>query len=459
MTGDAHLQRIYQVGTLTYSRAELFKVIFWMLLGDFTLQIMEQLPISLVPLQLRGAQASDALIGFLTGSLPAFLGMLLNPFIGVQSDRHRGKMGRRIPFLLWGTPFVVLALLGLGVAEPVSEALAAWFRAGSVASVKIGWIGGCMVAFVVANTYIMQAYQFLFVDVIPSRVMGKFVGFYRAIGALGTLVFHRYLFGRSESHMTGIYVVSALLYAAAFYLLIWNVKEGGYPDPPPKKSGAHWTEAKKYFQECFGHAFYWKTYSLSFFFWSALVPLWAFMVFFGTVPGGGLTGYAPTIGLSLDDYGKIRGWGALVSVPVFFGVGPLVDRFHPIRLCMVGLALSVAAFSGCFFFARSEASFLACLLAIMAAQAVYMGSIMALSPRLFPSAKYGQFCSANQIFGFIGVIFSPVLCGWLIQWVHDYRYLFAWCAWCALMSLLMSVLVYRHWQRLGGDKNYAPPGQ
>ncbi len=81
---------IHRVGTLTYTRLALFQVMFWMLLGDFCLQLMEQLPIALVPLQLRWVSASDALIGFLTGSLPAFLGMLLNPFVGVQSDRNRG---------------------------------------------------------------------------------------------------------------------------------------------------------------------------------------------------------------------------------------------------------------------------------------------------------------------------------------------------------------------------------
>ena len=446
----------YTVGSLHYSRADLFKVIFWMLVGAFSLQLMEQLPISLVPLQLRWVHASDALIGFLTGSLPALLGALLNPFVGVQSDRHRGKMGRRLPYLLWGTPMVVVSLLGLGSSEFMSAHLAAWTGASSIASLKIGWVGGWMVFFVVANTYIMQAYQFLFVDVIPSVVMGRFVGFYRVVGALGTMVFYRYLLGKAEAHTTGIYLFSALLYAVTFYLLIWNVKEGEYPEPPPKSEDFA-SAARSYIRDCFGYSFYWKAYSLSFFFWSALVPLWAFVVFFGTKAG--LDGYAPTVGLSLEKFGAIRGWGALISVPVFFAVGPLVDRFHPIRMCMVGLILSVAAFMGCFFFARTETSFLIWFLAIMAAYAVYMGAIMALNTRLFPRSKFGQFCSATQIFGFIGVIFAPILCGWLISWLHDYRYLFAWCAGCAGMSLLMNVVLYLHWQKLGGDIAYQAPGQ
>jgi len=447
---------VHRVGTLTYTRLALFQVMFWMLLGDFCLQLMEQLPIAMVPLQLRWVSASDALIGFLTGSLPAFLGMLLNPFVGVQSDRHRGRLGRRRPFLLWATPAVVFALLGLGFAAPAGAWLSSLMGLGSASSFTVGWIGGCMVLFVVANTYIMQVYQFLFVDVIPAAVMGKFIGFYRALGALGTFAFHYFLFGRAETHTGTIYVVSALLYAVSFLLLVWRVKEGDYPPPEEKPSASLWSHAADYFRESFGHAFFWKVYALSFFFWSALVPLWAFIVFFGTKPGGGLEDYAPTIGLTLDEFGKIRGWGSLVSVPVFFAVGPLIDRLHPVRICMVGLALSTAAFVACFVWAGSAASFTATWLVLMAAVAVYQGGFGALLPRLMLRAKYGQFVSANQIFGFSGVILAPVLCGWLIEYLRDYRFLFIWCGACCAAGFVLCLLVLSEWKKLGGDKNYRP---
>jgi hypothetical protein len=58
----------------------------------------------------------------------------------------------------------------------------------------------------------MQVYQFLFVDVIPAEVMGKFVGCYRAVGALGAFVFHRYMFGHAEDSTALIYLASTMLY-------------------------------------------------------------------------------------------------------------------------------------------------------------------------------------------------------------------------------------------------------
>jgi MFS family permease len=447
--------KAYRVGSLVYTPAALLTVMFWMLLGDLCLQIMEQLPTSLVPLQLRWATASDTLIGFVSGSLPAVLGILLNPVIGIQSDRHRGKLGRRRPFLLWSMPLVLVALLGLGFAKPVAAWLGGWTGAQSPAAVEIGWIGGCMVLFVVANTYIMQIYQFLFVDVIPKEVMGRFVGCYRAVGALGAFVFHRFMFGHAEARTGLIYVIAAVLYCVSFSLLIWKVKEGEYGPPPPKQSFTK--TAASYLTECFRNPFYLKVYSLAFCFWSSIVPFWTFLVFFGTKPGQDL-GYAPTLGLSLESFGQVRGWCSLVQVPVFFLVGPLVDRFHPLRLGMVGMLLSSLTFFANFAFVHDKSTFTFWLITNFIAQAIYMGAYLAILPRLLPRQKYGQFFTANQIFGFAGVVIAPVLCGHLLETMKDYRFIHVWCGSCTLVGFFMSVVLYCHWRKLGGDAGYQPPG-
>ena len=446
----------YRVGTLVYTLPSLILVMFWMLLGGFCLQIMEQLPISLVPLQLRWATASDTVIGFLTGSLPAILGIILNPIVGMQSDRHRGRMGRRLPFLLAVTPIVMISLAGLGFADPISGVLSKWFGATSPAALKIGWIGGCMVVFVVANTYIYQVYQFLFVDVIPGNVMGRFVGFFRAIGALGVFAFNWFMFGHAEAHMEMIYIISVVLYGGSFFLLIWNVKEGEYDAPTPSTSLA--TMGRLYFTECFSNPFYLKLYSLSFFFWSAIVPLWSFLVFFGTKPGQ-VEGYASTLGLSLQSFGEVRAWCALVQVPVYFIVGPFVDRFHPLRVAVIGMILSSVTYFANFFMDHDQRSLTIWLIINFIAQAIYMGAFLAIFPRLLPRKKYGQFFTANQIFGFVGVSLAPILCGWLLETVKDYRYIFVWCGGCTLVGAVMSVLLYKHWIALGGDSHYRPPGQ
>src|ERR1700712_1258941 len=97
---------LYRVGTLTYTKTGLFNVFFWMLWGDLCLNVMESAIPRMVPLQLQSLGASNAVIGLLTGSMMSLINWITNPLISTWSDRHRGKLGRRIPFLLYPTPLL-----------------------------------------------------------------------------------------------------------------------------------------------------------------------------------------------------------------------------------------------------------------------------------------------------------------------------------------------------------------
>jgi hypothetical protein len=62
---------------------------------------------------LNSLKVDSLWFGILTSSFPAFLGLILGPIVSVKSDRHRGKLGRRIPFLLVTTPMAALGMCGL----------------------------------------------------------------------------------------------------------------------------------------------------------------------------------------------------------------------------------------------------------------------------------------------------------------------------------------------------------
>src|ERR1019366_2028612 len=152
--------KLYRVGTLVYTRGALIQVMFWMLWGDFFFTLMEALNPSLIPLQLRWAGAGDTLIGILGTSLPSAVAFFWFPVAGTQSDRHRSRLGRRRPFLLWCTPPVVLSLILLGAAKPsgawVHRILTAMGWTGlTSAGCTIAWIGLCVVVFLVFNAYIL----------------------------------------------------------------------------------------------------------------------------------------------------------------------------------------------------------------------------------------------------------------------------------------------------------------
>lgn len=449
----------FKVGTLTYTRGALLTVMFWMLWADLCLQLMESLP-TIIPLQLKWLGASDKLIGFVKDSLPAALTVALVPLIGMQSDRHRGRMGRRRPFLLWCTIPVCAFLVLLGFVDPISRALygplSSLSKVVTPAGLGIVLITVFAAGFFIFNVYIMQVYQYLIADVIPQEAMGTFIGLFRAVGAIGGFVFHRWIFGHAETHTPWIYVCCAALYALAFFLLIWRVKEGEYPLPDAEEQRPGPVMfIRRYAGECFGNSYYLKMFSIALFYWSAWVPFMTFVVFYATQTAG--PDYAPSLGVSVDEFGKIKAWTFLPKVFIFMLLGPLVDRFHPLRVIIIGLAMITVTYLAGFFVVQTPNQFLYWWVSNEVAQAVFQLAYLAMFPVLLPREKFGQYFSANQLFFSIGLVGSPFLCGWLMDVIKDYRYLYLWSAGSAALSLCFAFALFRHWKRLGGDAGYVAP--
>lgn len=451
--------KLYRVGTLTYTRAALFQVMFWMLWGDFCFQLLESLPAAVIPLQLRWEGASDTLIG-LKGSISSLVTFLWYPVVSTQSDRHRGRLGRRRPYLLWCIPPVLVSLVLLGAAKPagalVYSALSALGLGDylSVPGCTLAWIGVSMIIFLLFNAYVVQVYACLVADVIPADVVGKFTGIYRAVGALGGLAFHRWALGWVETHTLHVYLSIGLLYATAFYLLVWRVKEGDYPPPPPKAPGGRLGAIKGYLRESFTHRFYLNFYAVTFFNWGSLAPL-AFVVFFATTAGQ--EGYAATLGLSLQEYGEVKSWTFLVQIPAFLLVGFFVDRYHPTRVGIVGMLLTSLSYLGCYLYIHDADSLLFWLCVNQVATAIYLGAFMASAPRLLPRDRFGQFVGANLLFGISSLIVAPLVVGELFELIRDYRYLFIISGLFTTFGTLATYTLYRQWKTLGGDRDFVPP--
>lgn len=448
----------FKVGSLTYTRTALITVLFWMLWADLCLQLMEQLP-SIIPLQLKWMGASDAMIGFIKDSLQAVLTVCFVPVIGMQSDRHRGPMGRRRPFLLWCTLPVCVFLVLLGFVEPLARGLhgvlSPVMGGLTVATIGIALIGIFAGGFFFFNNYIIQVYQYLVADVVPREVMGSFVGLYRAVGAVAAFVFNRWIFGHIETNIAAVYIGCSLLYAAAFMLLVWRVREGDYPPPDASvERVGPVTFVRRYARECFTHSFYLKVFSIAFFYWAAWVPFTTFVVFFATKNA---PGYADSLGVSVDAFGKIKGWTFLPQVLIFACSGPLIDRFHPLRVLLVGIVGVTITFMAGFFVVHSPNQFLIWWLVNQVTLAVFQLAYLAMFPVLFPREKYGQYFSANQLFFSVGLVFAPFLCGQLMDLLKDYRYLFVWSGSCTALAAYFAFGVFRHWKRLGGDVGYVAP--
>src|SRR5271170_3391873 len=102
--------KFYRAGTLVYNTSGLYRLFFWLLVGDAVYTLVGQLELRTFPVFLKQQGASDTNISFIALSIPSCMRFFLNPVVNYRSDRKRSPRGRRIPYLLWAGPCSVLFL-------------------------------------------------------------------------------------------------------------------------------------------------------------------------------------------------------------------------------------------------------------------------------------------------------------------------------------------------------------
>ena len=330
------------VGTLTYTGRTLAQVFFWLLWGDFVLTLMEDGVVSnVLKLQLASLGASKATIGFLDGTITAILSAIGVAAISTASDRHRGPRGRRVPFLLWSTPPLVVCLIGVAFSpqlaaglEHTLPSLARFFA--SLAKTVLPGVSSLpptthLVLAVLTATYTLYrvfelfpgtVYYCLWPDVIPHKRIGMFACCFRIVAALGMFIFNRFLLQYASSHPQALYVGAAMLYLVSFAALSFGVKEGNYPPPEPMTvdaSGKRRGRADRvwrYVRESYSSAFYWKFFLMSGSIIIAIKSLNAFVILFGT----------RTLGLSDGRYGELISYKDLTKIIPFILLATVIDQ-------------------------------------------------------------------------------------------------------------------------------------
>jgi maltose/moltooligosaccharide transporter len=461
--------KTWTVGSITYTRPQLIHVFFWLLWGDFCLTIMDGFVMGpVLTLQMKAAGASNAAIGFLNGTVMAIMSALLVSVIGTASDRHRGRLGRRMPFLLWSTPPLAICLGLVGFSRQIAEffrssapgladalsSVAAWTLPGAAGLAPqvhlfLAVLTVTLVAYKLFDLFPQSIYYYLWADVVPAKLMGTFACLFRVVAALGMFVGNRYFLGWASSHPELLYIGAGALYLCSFILMALIVKEGEYPPPPPRvhRSLGWIGSVLQYIRECFAHPFYWKIYVMSACFIIAVKSFNQFAPVFGT----------EGMKLTPERYGELTSWKDLITIVPFLILGPLADRFHPLRMGLIAYVVVIAASFASFFLIRSELSFLILMTATFTAIAIYQASTGAIMPRLLPREQYGQFNAANSVVWQLGWAISAWGCGRFLDAVGDHRYLFAWVGTFCVVGLCAMVWLFLDWRRLGGDEAYAPP--
>jgi len=437
-------------GTLVYTKKTLFSVFFWILWGDFCLQFMEVVVASVLPVMMSQWKAPAILIGLFVTTIPGLFNFVITPLVSVWSDRHRGRLGRRIPFLLVPTPFVVLFLLGIAGTEPLARGLVALtggavtFEAG-----RLVVLGLMIVAFQVAHMVVASVYYYLFNDVVPEPRMGRFLGLFRVVSIAAGACFHFFVFGHANEHAAAIFAWSALLYGLGFGMMCLKVREGEYPAPDAVDARHPFHAALVLLKECFSTRFF-RTYAL---FNGALAFAMAWNAFLQVM--------RVNVGVSYANIGMLMGIASGISALTSYPVGVFVDRFRPFVVAIAGLALLAAGqllylplFSPAL---PASSAFTVMGMAVLVTTvglSVFQGAAMALHMYVFPKERYGQFCGSLAMLNSLAAMAGGLVAGGLTSvveslWGDRAGWLFAPVGMFASLAFCLGLLVRSRqlWER------------
>lgn len=438
----------WTVGTLSYTRRSLGALFFWLLWGDFTLFLRDRAAPPTLQLLLLRYSASNALVGFLLGTLPNLITLFLSPIVSYRSDRHRGRWGRRIPYLFVPTPLAVLSMIGLAFSPPLGR----WLHATLNIGTDNGWILTCFalfwVIFEVSSVICSSVLVGLCNDVVPKPVLGRFFGLFRMVSVGAAIVFNYWLLGQAETWFRHIFIGLAILYGISFSLMCLKVREGEYPPPPAdERTGNFRAATANYLRQCFGQSFY-----VWFFASVALANMSFTCVVLFTVS------YAKAVKMDMTTYGKYLTAQFIISFLQSYPLGWLSDKIHPLRLIVVSLILYALATLVAFFSITDATTFGVYSVIVGIFAGWWLTAFGPLGPAMLPKMRYAQFASAMTICSSLGSMIVGPACGKFLDLAgNDYRYIYLWAAVFAALSLGATLVVYRKFAGLGGPRGYAAP--
>jgi len=466
----------YTVGTLKYTGFGLMMVFFWLLWGDFLYTLLDGNIPGILPLKLKRIGANDQVNQILNRTIAYGASFLFDPLVSTRSDRARTRFGRRMPYLFWSTPFVGLFLVGIGCFESLTRMFTGGAEQASfmgytlsVNTVRLIVLAVMIIGWDMANIFVGNVYWYLFNDVVPSQYLSRFLALFRIVGAAAGMAYSKWIFPHSLDHFQTIFVVAGIAYGVGFLFMVIFIREGEYPPPPPLVENStkwyeRWNESiHTYARECFCHRLYW------FFYLASTCVFMSGMAgrTFNTIRN------VDVLKISMTDLGELGFWTGLVALLLQYPAGWLADRWSPVRVYLIaslwsilGVVLQCAWVFVNFddYFHNGNLKFMwVTSLAFMPLGAIREASELPMYMRILPKERYGQFCSANAMIRAFAMMYGSIVAGWFIASLEprfgEWRYTWTsvWVLMWQVPGVVMVVLMYRTWKRLGGGKNYVPP--
>ncbi len=395
--------------------------------------------------------ASNFVSSLLIATLPYGLILLIGPIVSYRSDRYRSRWGRRIPFLAIHIPFAVLSMVAVAFSPVLGQGLhqilgtySPGLSTSTLIIIAIGW-GVFELATVVANA----VFYGLINDVVPSSLLGRFYGVFRAISLIASILFNYFIFGKAEKHFPLVFIGIGLVYGLSFTMMCLKVKEGEYAPPPiPKAGGGNFfVAARTYFHECFSKPYYlWVFVSIALP-WIAFIGVNHFSVFF-----------AKSLAMDMGFYGKCLALTYGCSLVFSYPLGMLADKFHPLRTSLVVISLYALVTAAGAIFSTNPETFAVFFVLHGILSGAWFTSSASLPLRMFPKENFSQFYSALNMFIGLGIMTAGPIVGKLIDFTNKfYQLTFIASSTLAFLAIFIGLIVHAKFMKLGGPKDYVPP--
>lgn len=443
----------YQVGTLRYTAAGVVIVCGWMIWGNVCFGFMQGLFGILMPLQLNDIKASPLAMGLLIGTIPAALAFVIVPIISYKSDRTRTRWGRRKPYIVWTAPFLVVTLGLLGYVRHIHQFMLAHpdlpsrFHL-SPLNGSLVLIGSLVVLFMFFDDFVNSVAWYLVADVIPMNVMGRYNAVAGLIGTGAGMLWNGFVMKYcTPDYAQYIYWAVALFYFFGYGLMCVFVREGEYPPVPrDEKRASRFAGMATFFRECFSHPLYLALFLFNGV-WAITNACQTFRILFST----------QTVGLSMEQLGMIGVYCGPVSMALAVPVGYVVDRFTPLRVLVVATLLIIpVTFAN--LWVHDFRSALIVALVNLPVNALWDATTQPMMIQMLPTAKYGQFCSANSMVRSLIRIGAPLVGAAYMELMNrHWERIFYWqCGWM-VVAFGFLMFLYVLYRKHGGPQHYVAP--
>lgn len=444
---DEQGRRHYSIGTLSYTLGGVFKVSIIVLLAGFFYNMAGFVIVpTLLPLLMDKYGASSEFIAIVIGSIPAAINVVLNPIVSTASDQTRSRFGRRMPFLMFATPFTVVLLLTLGWSPEIMGYLYPKFLSDycDFNTAILGFLGATTAIFIMFNYIIGSVYYYIAPDVIPHCFMGRYMGLLQVINVGAGSLFNFLFLPYAKEYSKWVYTIVAVLFTLSFIVMFLLVKEGSYPPIEKVNNSSLWTRflssAKMYINDCLKSKFF-----LALFIGVAITQVSTacrnlFNLLFAV----------KELNISEAQYGQILGVGAIVALIAVVITGYIGDKIMPLLIFMgTGILVIILNIVGYFYVVDFKSFYIVGILMVVI-YSMQSVSIILTFVALFPKEKYGQFCSANAMINSVFMVVGNYLGGVVIG-IYGYRFLFIWDTIFTVIATLLLVYIYAVWRKLSRE--------